>query len=611
LKETPKAEHRVKGNALCSATRLDITHPAMAIFSQDRLQTLEVDELALLLATQTPTPTQNAAQRRQNRLNRPKPKTPSVNIEATLKPIIPQKRQKTLEEREELYEFRANSRSSIFSSTTRSPSVIPATPIGTHMSSTPSILDIKAIVQSAISPLILELRDLKEEIKQLKAAPLNTAGANINIKKAKEAQQTPKSFNTKGTEKASTTEAQTQATKTKPAVITPIAKKPTYAAIASGDPKQAGEKITKPWTLIQKKRAIPTAELAPKKATEPCQRRIIFQRQKGAIRGANLPNLLLALNKAMKEWGLPDHIRLIKLDYTGTGAISGLLADKATAAMVIPLYSDALIKVAIQHDISITGVNQAEEWYKLRVHRVHLERYLENPEGLQLAKEEIEATQSLQMPLMPQWLANQETIRKRYHNREINFSTIVITVPNKLVADKLMAQGLYFGGHNHMADRYWETGPEEICPKCLEYGHTSFGGCSKTPKCYICAGNHQANEHKCPITGCSTPVGKACIHLPIKCINCKGPHFAISNNCPKKRAVIEEAKRKKQDIKRLKESRRHIQVLLLKKPEAITTPQSAGTPDTTIPSSAKEHEMELDNLSQTEAQLQAQLHSDQ
>jgi hypothetical protein len=108
-----------------------------------------------------------------------------------------------------------------------------------------------------------------------------------------------------------------------------------------------------------------------------------------------------------------------------------------------------------------------------------------------------------------------------------------------------MAKGLYFGGYNYKVDRYWETGLVEICFKCLEYGYTSFGGCSKTPKCYICAGNHEANEHKCPITGCFILTGKAYIYLPVKYINCKGSYFAISNSCLKKRAAIEEVKRKK------------------------------------------------------------------
>src|SRR5947207_842094 len=108
-----------------------------------------------------------------------------------------------------------------------------------------------------------------------------------------------------------------------------------------------------------------------------------------------------------------------------------------------------------------------------------------------------------------------------------------------------MTKGLYFGGYNHKVDRYWETRPAEICPKCLEYGHTSFGGYSRTPKCYICAGNYEINEHKCPITGCFILTGKAYIYLPVKCINCKGSYFAISNNCLKKKVAIKEVKKRK------------------------------------------------------------------
>jgi len=111
-------------------------------------------------------------------------------------------------------------------------------------------------------------------------------------------------------------------------------------------------------------------------------------------------------------------------------------------------------------------------------------------------------------------------------------------------------------------DRFWETGPEEICPICLEYGHTTYKGCSEPPRCYICAGPHEATKHKCPITGCLTLKGKACIHLPIKCVRCNGPHLAISLSCPKRRAAIEEAKARKQAAKDLEASRRRIQVVI-------------------------------------------------
>jgi hypothetical protein len=104
---------------------------------------------------------------------------------------------------------------------------------------------------------------------------------------------------------------------------------------------------------------------------------------------------------------------------------------------------------------------------------------------------------------------------------------------------------LYFGEYNHTIERYWETGPTKIYPKYLNYGHTSYRGYLGTPKYYIYIGNHEANEHKCPIIGCSIPIGKAYIHLPMKCIHYKGPYFAISNSYPKKRIVIEEIKKKK------------------------------------------------------------------
>jgi hypothetical protein len=94
-------------------------------------------------------------------------------------------------------------------------------------------------------------------------------------------------------------------------------------------------------------------------------------------------------------------------------------------------------------------------------------------------------------------------------------------------------------------DRYWEIGLAEIYLKYLEYRYTSFGGCFKTPKYYIYAGNHEVNEYKYFITGYSILIGKGYIYLPIKYINYKGPYFAISNSYLKKRAAIEEIKRKK------------------------------------------------------------------
>jgi hypothetical protein len=71
-----------------------------------------------------------------------------------------------------------------------------------------------------------------------------------------------------------------------------------------------------------------------------------------------------------------------------------------------------------------------------------------------VAKQEIEITQDLSLLLNPQWLRNRGTIKERYENNEIKFSTIVITVRNKLKADKLIVNELHFGGYNHTVDKY-------------------------------------------------------------------------------------------------------------------------------------------------------------
>jgi len=61
---------------------------------------LEDKELARILATPIPT---LKLPKRQFRQNRPKLKEHFIEVEATLQPIVPQKRQKTFKNREKIY----------------------------------------------------------------------------------------------------------------------------------------------------------------------------------------------------------------------------------------------------------------------------------------------------------------------------------------------------------------------------------------------------------------------------------------------------------------------------------------------------------------------------
>jgi hypothetical protein len=191
---------------------------------------------------------------------------------------------------------------------------------------------------------------------------------------------------------------------------------------------------------------------------------------------------------------------------------------------------------------------------------VSLNRYLHSA-GINLLKEEIESTTGLDMPNNPQWI-NENKAEERFNNKEIAFSSIIITVRTKAQAESYIARGIDFGGRTHRVERFWETGPRNICVKCCQYGHFRYNECSTSPKCYICAGDHEAIAHKCPLKGCTAKTGTTCIHAPIKCVNCDGKHLATSSFCPNRLKLVRKAQKERAEFYRLQKSREKIAVII-------------------------------------------------
>src|SRR5437016_1371233 len=107
-----------------------------------------------------------------------------MKIIVTPQAIVPQKRQKTLKEREEIYQFQANLKSLLFSSFTRTSfSMILVILIGNTQINF-NIIDIKIIIQNIISLLVSKLKRLKEEIKKLKTFQ-NFINKSISLNKIK------------------------------------------------------------------------------------------------------------------------------------------------------------------------------------------------------------------------------------------------------------------------------------------------------------------------------------------------------------------------------------------------------------------------------------------
>ena len=70
--------------------------------------------------------------------------------------------------------------------------------------------------------------------------------------------------------------------------------------------------------------------------------------------------------------------------------------------------------------------------------------------GLELAKEEIEIQNQIQLPYLPRWLKPKDTLL----DGSVQKSTLVVTIRDRQLANKLAQAGLYFGGVRHRVEKY-------------------------------------------------------------------------------------------------------------------------------------------------------------
>jgi hypothetical protein len=151
------------------------------------------------------------------------------------------------------------------------------------------------------------------------------------------------------------------------------------------------------WTLIQWKKP-QNKDLAPRNGLDIVDKRILFKRGK-TTQPLKIPDLLLTINKAIKDQGLPEHIRLLRLHETPIGAISGLLKERANVNM-LDFAKTAILEAIQKIDSLIISFQVAEQWYTLKIHTISLNRHL-NPLGMKTLKDDIEITTGLDLPILP------------------------------------------------------------------------------------------------------------------------------------------------------------------------------------------------------------------
>jgi hypothetical protein len=118
----------------------------------------------------------------------------------------------------------------------------------------------------------------------------------------------------------------------------------------------------------------------------------------------------------------------------------------------------------------------------------------------------------------------QDRIRWLGKNPYKRTGTITFTI--KEDKSKILEKGLRIFGNYCKVVPLLPFSPLTRCSNCQGYGHNPREY-QRVPVCGICSKNHYTKDHNCK--ECRSTSG--CIHLPVKCINCKENHTSFSKDC--------------------------------------------------------------------------------
>ena len=88
-----------------------------------------------------------------------------------------------------------------------------------------------------------------------------------------------------------------------------------------------------------------------------------------------------------------------------------------------------LIRAAKSVDEAVVGVEVLEQWQRLKVHGMLLERYL-GLGKMELLKREVESSTGISLKAIPRWLINEDRLKKQQEESNKRGSAIVITAAN-------------------------------------------------------------------------------------------------------------------------------------------------------------------------------------
>lgn len=271
-------------------------------------------------------------------------------------------------------------------------------------------------------------------------------------------------------------------------------------------------------------------------------RKIVLNRKAG-VGSPNIPDAEIhsIINRTLYAAQVPAHIRIQKVRRNYQDTLTVTTTPKCSGNMVLK-YKDMIISVTRKADPDIIDLTTNKTWQRVKLHGVLLSRYFtRDSSGLDKLRSELEAeNDGMKIPLAVRWLARTEIIYQRWSNKQIDSSSVTFAVKGEGFVEKMIRDGVRVCGRWMRVTQYVQVGPGALCTACSAWGHIEER-CAflSMARCVWCSGLHRTKFQKCDVAGCTRPQGTPCQHMTFRCPNCKGPHSAISKECPAKRSAME------------------------------------------------------------------------
>ena len=164
-----------------------------------------------------------------------------------------------------------------------------------------------------------------------------------------------------------------------------------------------------------------------------------------------------------------------------------------------------------------------EKWFKVVAYSIPTATF-NNKKGIQLIKDKVYIfNKDFKLATMLQQLTSNtnKQIKKQ--------SSVILAFYTEEEARKVIRKRLQIKGMSIKIASFNSAKLTDQCIKCQSFSYKQ-DKCSKDLRCKFCAGIYSTKEHKCRL--CRTEEkGQKCVHIVLRCVNCKESHEADLRVC--------------------------------------------------------------------------------